>query len=293
MTRGFITFALLSVQHVIAHRSRHGDEQNPSKERKAPRQVELPDTSIHTRKGGPTVQLCGDWNVAEKWIIGHCAIGQKYRGKWFIFKKRWAVLINTAQKYLGRIIKRTEKGFTIQADPEFYDRLLEETGLDQGVSSCTLGTNAMKPTAEWKKEAWDEDLDKDSHKHYLKIVGMLRWLVAERPDIMFDVKNVSENLQSPKCRHWQQVKRIVRYLAGTRDCVQKIEKNSDVIASKECQRTFPCWLVRHGFCRRQEEHFLCSAQTGWSSHPHTFPETDVDCDKHGRGRNVRNFVGHI
>ena len=44
------------------------------------------------------------------------------------------------KKYLGKIIKRTEKGFTIQADPEFYDRLLEETGLDQGVSSPTPGT---------------------------------------------------------------------------------------------------------------------------------------------------------
>ena len=116
------------------------------------------------------------------------------------------------KKYLGKIIKRTESGFTIQADPEFYDRLLEETGLDQGVSSPTLGTNAMKSTAEWEKEAWDEDLDKDSHKHYRKTVGMPRWL---------DVKNGSENLQSPKYRHGQQVKRIVRYLAGRRDYVQK------------------------------------------------------------------------
>ena len=167
-------------------------------------------------------------------------------------------------KFLGKIIKRTEKGFTIQADPEFYDRLLEETGLDQGVSSPTLGTNAMKP-AEWEKEAWDEDLDKDSDKHYRKRVGMLRWLVAERPDIMFDAKNVSENLQSPRYRHWQQVKRIVRYLAGTRDYVQKIEVNSDVIANKsvnehslvgwsdtdfagdvECRRSPSCAVLRLG-----------------------------------------------
>ena len=84
MTRDFITSALLSVQHVTAHRSRHG----ASKERKAPRQVELPDTSTHTRTGGPTVQLCGDSIVAETWIIGHCAIGQKYKGKCVIFRKR-------------------------------------------------------------------------------------------------------------------------------------------------------------------------------------------------------------
>ena len=34
------------------------------------------------------------------------------------------------KKYIGKVIKRTTKGFTIQADPEFYDRLFEETGLD-------------------------------------------------------------------------------------------------------------------------------------------------------------------
>ena len=49
---------------------------------------------------------------------------------------------------------------------------------------------------------------------------------------MFDVKNVSDYLQSPKYRHWEQVKRIVRYLAGTRDCVHKIDVNSEVIAVK-------------------------------------------------------------
>ena len=42
------------------------------------------------------------------------------------------------KKYLGKIIMRTARGFTIQADPEFYDRLLEETGSDQGVSSPHL-----------------------------------------------------------------------------------------------------------------------------------------------------------
>ena len=36
------------------------------------------------------------------------------------------------KKYLGKIIKRTTVGFTIQADPEFYDRLLKETGLRSG-----------------------------------------------------------------------------------------------------------------------------------------------------------------
>ena len=62
---------------------------------------------------------------------------------------------------------------------------------------------------------------------------MLRWL---------EVKSVAEHLQSPKYRHWQQVKRIVRYLAGTRDCVQRIEVHSDVIANKSAhEHSLVCW----------------------------------------------------
>ena len=39
------------------------------------------DNSIHAREEGPTVQLCGDCNVAKKCINGHYALGQKYRGE--------------------------------------------------------------------------------------------------------------------------------------------------------------------------------------------------------------------
>ena len=42
-------------------------------------------------------------------------------------------------------------------------------------------------------------------------------------------EDVSETLQSPKYRHWQQVKRTVRYFAGTCDYVQQIEVNNKVI----------------------------------------------------------------
>ena len=62
-----------------------------------------------------------------------------------IFQGR--ALTNKAKSISARSRKKTEKGFTTQADPEFYDRLLGETHLDQGVSSPTPETNAMKPTA--------------------------------------------------------------------------------------------------------------------------------------------------
>ena len=37
------------------------------------------DNIVHTREDGPTVQLCGDSNVACKWINGEIAQGTKYK----------------------------------------------------------------------------------------------------------------------------------------------------------------------------------------------------------------------
>ena len=113
------------------------------------------------------------------------------------------------KKYLGKIIKRTTRGFAIQVDPEFYDRILEEIGLDQGVSSPTPGTNVMEPTAEWEKEAWDEDFDRDSHKHFRKIARMLRWLVAERPD--------RHHVRSEQCFGELAVSKVSTLAAGQAD----------------------------------------------------------------------------
>ena len=37
------------------------------------------DTTVHTREDGPAVQLCGDSNVASKWINGEFAHGTRYK----------------------------------------------------------------------------------------------------------------------------------------------------------------------------------------------------------------------
>ena len=37
--------------------------------------------SICYRTEGTTVQMCGDSNVAEKWINGYYALGEKYKNK--------------------------------------------------------------------------------------------------------------------------------------------------------------------------------------------------------------------
>ena len=48
--------------------------------KRSPRNLGPEDITVHTREGGPTVQLCGDSNVACKWINGEIARGTKYKG---------------------------------------------------------------------------------------------------------------------------------------------------------------------------------------------------------------------
>ena len=55
-------------------------------------------------------------------------------------------------------------------------------------------------------------------KPYREAVGALNWAaLATRPDIVFTVATVARFAANPSPAHWEAVKQIYRYLAGTRD----------------------------------------------------------------------------
>ena len=72
--RDFVTVALMSVEHSVLYTDQK-DGHRPKL-----RQLGSPDVSIHTRAEGTTV-VCGDFIVAEIWVNGHFAVGQKYKEK--------------------------------------------------------------------------------------------------------------------------------------------------------------------------------------------------------------------
>ena len=76
MRRIIATFALDSVKLSTVQRKekREGD----GKKVNWKTDLRPADTTIHTREEGPTVQLCGDNEVASKWVNGPCSLGQKY-----------------------------------------------------------------------------------------------------------------------------------------------------------------------------------------------------------------------
>ena len=51
---------------------------------------------------------------------------------------------------------------------------------------------------------------------YQSLVGSLRYLTCTRPDIAYSVGVVSRFMEAPKQSHWKAIKRILRYIQGTK-----------------------------------------------------------------------------
>jgi Reverse transcriptase (RNA-dependent DNA polymerase) len=115
-------------------------------------------------------------------------------------------------EYLGIDItrNRTEKTFTLK-QTGLIDRIIVATGLTDSnpdhipAITTSLGSD---PTGLSYNESWN----------YASIVGMLLYLSTNsRPDIAYAVNQVARFTHDPKESHSRAVKKIVRYLKGTRD----------------------------------------------------------------------------
>ena len=77
--------------------------------------------------------------------------------------------------------------------------------------STDLLTSSMSPISQ-------EDIQEMADTPYREAVGSLMFLsVGTRPDISKAVSDVSRFLANPGKQHWLAVKRILRYLQGTKD----------------------------------------------------------------------------
>ena len=114
--RDFVTFAMVSVQHSVAHRRKIEESVKPNKERQQPRILEPLDASFHTRTEGTPVQ----WNVAEKWINGRHALGQKFQAKTGRIQEtlhsRWKKKIAYPVAQIDEFVKHIFKEHNQEAD---------------------------------------------------------------------------------------------------------------------------------------------------------------------------------
>ena len=117
---------------------------------------------------------------------------------------------------LNRLVTWTHEGIEMEADPRHVDLVLEQLGLEKGVSVTT-------PLVKVKEEDMDKTpLGTAEAALYRSIAMRIGYLSMDRPDLLRTVRELAKGLKEPQQYHWGLLKRAARYLRGAPRLVQLI-----------------------------------------------------------------------
>lgn len=116
--------------------------------------------------------------------------------------------LGTLDSFLGVEVKHLSNGSLLLTQSKYIRDLLTRANmLDcKGISSPMVSN--------CKLSHFGTDTLSDPYE-YRSIVGALQYLTLTRPDITYSVNKVCQFMSNPLDSHWQEVKRILRYLKGT------------------------------------------------------------------------------
>lgn len=109
--------------------------------------------------------------------------------------------------FLGVEATRTDRGLHLMQRKYIQDLLQKTNMLDAKTVTTPMATSPKLTLASGKPL--------DDPRDFRMVVGSLQYLAFTRPDIAYSVNRLSQFMHRPTDEHWQAVKRILRYLAGT------------------------------------------------------------------------------
>ena len=115
-------------------------------------------------------------------------------------------------RLLAMNLRKIEGGFALQGNPLLITDMAELLGLENAKYS------AVPETANAKKQSDDDDvLDYSSAKVYKSCVGKAMYVSHHRADIQHSVNALSKHMKQPTKGAFRRLKKLARYLMGTRD----------------------------------------------------------------------------
>lgn len=131
---------------------------------------------------------------------------------------QFEIKVSDPECFVGLEIKRDRKAKkTFISQESYITRLMEKFNMQDCKPSAipadpnTELTNDQSPKSEIEMEYMRK-------VPFREAIGSLMFAaIVSRPDIMFAVSQISRFLQNPGQKHWAAVKRILRYLQGTKD----------------------------------------------------------------------------
>ena len=117
-------------------------------------------------------------------------------------------------RFLGKEFRRRRDGsFDIRIPPQYYSDLLDVFGMSGAKS---VGTPIVQGAIRHEVGA---PLCAADSQRYRTCVGKLIWVLPERPDIAYSVKECASSVKSPHDQQLLLLKRILRYLKGTMSAI--------------------------------------------------------------------------
>lgn len=132
--------------------------------------------------------------------------------------------LGTARHYLGIDIQRSQSGAFNISQSRYIDKVVEEARL-------TDAKESKYPLDPGYHKLDGGDL-LPSNEEYRKLIGMLLYLsINTRPDIAASVAILSQKTSKPTTTDLNEVKRVIRYIKGTKSMKLCLKGTSDCILS--------------------------------------------------------------
>ena len=115
---------------------------------------------------------------------------------------------------LNRVVRLTEQGWELEADPRHVELIVKHLGLESANCVNTPGVNVIENCAADIEEEDEDVLPPDRATQYRAIGARCNYLQPDRPDIQYATKEVCRRMCKPIEKSWEMLKRIGRYLKG-------------------------------------------------------------------------------
>ena len=126
-------------------------------------------------------------------------------------------------KILNRIIRWTPAGIEYEPDQRHADMIVRDPGLTEANAVNTAGEYESRALEEEGEELYGES----ESTRYRALAARANYLAADRPDIMYATKEICRSMAKPTQAAWGKVKRLGRYLQGSRRTAFKYEWQGD------------------------------------------------------------------
>jgi hypothetical protein len=137
------------------------------------------------------------------------------------------------EDFLGIRIQQRKDGTIEMSQPHLIEQILQDLNLTHKPGESLPSKYAPKAVNIPATSTTTLERDPDGEDHneswsYRSVIGKLNYLEkSSRPDLAYSVHNSARFSSNPKARHSQAVKRIGRYLLGTRDKGMIIKPDPD------------------------------------------------------------------